>query len=533
MSEEMRNERMSCENVVNGQDDNATERSLAQAASPEGGAHDDSRMAARGSQECEAATNCDSTASEGRDDALANNASKPGSKPSLDMLHGSLWKSVPVFALPVALTGILEQMSALIDTMMVGQLSGEGGPAAMAAVGSNTPITSLLLNLFIGIALGTNVVIANAIGSGDRDTVHKAVHSSVSLASIGIVVIVVGEVLAAPLLHLLSVPAETFDQALLFLRVYLLGMPSILLYNFEAAIFRSVGITKMPLQALAASSLINVALVFVFIPLMGWGVAGAAAATAVSYTVAAAVLFFRLCRIDSPIRLNPRELRLDGPVLRRVIRIGLPAGIQSAVFSLANIVIQACINGLGTEVMAASSAVLSLEYVVYNLLNSFSQACTTFVGQNFGAGNIKRCKKVLFTTLAEAEVAELVMLAFLLGLGHQILALFNPDPAVISLGYLRMCAIFPSYMFSMAYENMSGYLRGFGISLAPAILTALGVCGWRFFWVSVVFPMNPTFERLMVIYPISLGFTTLLIFIATMVIRPSRLYATRQKALEA
>nr|WP_073294230.1 MATE family efflux transporter [Parolsenella massiliensis] len=448
-------------------------------------------------------------------------------KRGLDMLSGSLWKSIPAFALPVAATGILEQMSSLIDTMMVGHLSGDAGPAAMAAVGSNTPITSLLLNLFIGIALGTNVVIANAIGSGDERTIHKAVHSSVAFAAAGVIVTVVGELAAAPLLHLLSVPAENFDQALAFLRVYLLGMPSILLYNFEAAIFRSVGITKMPLQALALSSLINVALVWLFIPVMGWGVVGAAAATAISYTVSAAVLFVRLTRIDSPIRLNPRELSIDRAVLARVVRIGLPAGLQSAVFSLANIVIQACINSLGTEVMAASSAVISLEYVVYSLLNSFSQACTTFVGQNFGASNVGRCKRVLLVSLVEAEVAELVMLAILLGLGRQIVAAFNPDPAVVELGYLRICILFPSYMFSMAYENMSGYLRGFGISLPPALITALSVCGWRFFWVSVVFPASPTFLTLLAIYPISLGCTTLLVFVALMVIRPSRIYATQ------
>lgn len=448
-------------------------------------------------------------------------------KRGLDMLSGSLWKSIPVFALPVAATGILEQMSSLIDTMMVGHLSGDAGPAAMAAVGSNTPITSLLLNLFIGIALGTNVVIANAIGSGDERTIHKAVHSSVAFAAVGIAVTVVGELAAAPLLHLLSVPAENFDQALAFLRVYLLGMPSILLYNFEAAIFRSIGITKMPLQALALSSLINVALVWLFIPVMGWGVVGAAAATAISYTVSAAVLFVRLTRIDSPIHLNPRELGIDRAVLARVVRIGLPAGLQSAVFSLANIVIQACINSLGTEVMAASSAVISLEYVVYSLLNSFSQACTTFVGQNFGASNVGRCKRVLLVSLVEAEVAELVMLAILLGLGRQIVAAFNPDPAVVELGYLRICILFPSYMFSMAYENMSGYLRGFGISLPPALITALSVCGWRFFWVSVVFPASPMFLTLLAIYPISLGCTTLLVFLALMVIRPSRIYATQ------
>lgn len=463
-------------------------------------------------------------------EAVGGTARARGDRRGLGMLSGSLWRAIPAFALPVALTGILEQMSSLIDTMMVGHLSGEAGPAAMAAVGSNTPITSLLLNLFIGIALGTNVVIANAIGSGDERTVHKAVHSSVTFAVVGIAVTVVGELIAEPLLHLLSVPAENLGQALAFLRVYLLGMPSILLYNFEAAIFRSVGITKMPLQALALSSLLNVALVWLFIPVMGWGVAGAAAATAISYTVSAVILFVRLTRIDAPIRLNPRELGIDRAVLARVVRIGLPAGLQSAVFSLANIVIQACINSLGTEVMAASSAVISLEYVVYNLLNSFSQACTTFVGQNFGAGNVRRCKRVLLVSLAEAEVAQLLVLAILLGLGHQIVAAFNPDPTVVSLGYLRICVLFPSYMFSMAYENMSGYLRGFGISLPPAIITALSVCGWRFFWVSVVFPASPTFLTLLAIYPISLGCTTLLVFAALMVIRPSKVYAQRTSA---
>ena len=426
-----------------------------------------------------------------------NEKHSAGSRRRLDMLHGSLWRTIPAFALPVALTGILEQMSSLIDTMMVGHLSGEAGPAAMAAVGSNTPITSLLLNLFIGIALGTNVVIANAIGSNDKDTVHKAVHSSVSLTVFGLAVTLVGELLAAPLLRLLNVPPENLGQALTFLRVYLLGMPSIMLYNFEAAIFRSVGITKMPLQALAFSSLVNVALVFLFIPVLNLGVGGAAAATAISYTISAAILFVRLVRIDSPIRLNPRELGIDRQVLGRIVRIGLPAGLQSAVFSLANIVIQ---------------------------------ACTTFVGQNYGAGQIKRCKKILLIAFAEAEVAELIVLAILLGFGRQIMAAFNPDPTVVELGYLRMCVLFPSYMFSMAYENMSGYLRGFGISLPPALITAISVCGWRFFWVSVVFPAAPSFLRLLAIYPISLGSTTLLVFIALMIIRPSKIYARREKA---
>lgn len=455
--------------------------------------------------------------------ATQQNSSEPTKmRVHSSILEGSLWRAVPKFAIPVALTGILEQMATLIDTVMVGNLSGADGALAMAAVGSNTPITSLMLNLFVGIALGTNVVIAHAIGRGDQDTVHKAVHTSISLTLIGIAVVVLGELLAEPLLYLLNVPAETLPYALLFLRVYLLGMPSILLYNFEAAIFRSVGITKMPLYALVVSSLLNVVLVWIFIPVFGWGVGGAAAATAICYTVSAAFLFFRLVKIDSPIKLNPRDIGIDIPVLKRVLSIGVPTGVQSAVFSVANIVIQSCINSLGTEAMAASSAVLSLEYVVYNLLNSFGQACTTFVGQNDGAGNIERCKKTLVVCLVEAEIVNMANIAFMFFFGHQIMAFFNSDPNVIALGYIRMMSIFPAYTFSMGYETMSGYMRGFGISLAPALLTAIGVCGSRFLWVLFVFPHSQTFQTIMLIYPISLGLTCFFIFCVLMYLRPAK-----------
>lgn len=438
------------------------------------------------------------------------------------ILAGSLWKSVPAFALPVALTGILEQMATLIDTVMVGNLSGAEGPLAMAAVGSNTPIVSLVLNLFVGISLGANVVIAHAIGKGDQSTVHKAVHSSIALSAIGFLVVALGELVAEPLLRALNVPEETLPSALIFLRVYLLGMPSILLYNFEAAIFRSVGITKMPLYALGASSVLNIALLSLFLVVFHWGVAGAAASTAICYTFSAAFLFYRLRRVDGPIRMNPRHIGIDVPVLKRILGIGVPTGVQSMVFAVANVVVQGCINSLGTEVMAASSAVISLEYVVYNLLNSFSQACTTFVGQNDGAGNIERCKQVFFVTLVESEAVNFANIALMFFLGHQIVGLFNSDPEVIRLGYVRMMAIFPAYTFSMAYEAMSGYLRGFGISLAPAVITALSVCGTRFLWVLFVFPQSPSFETIMQIYPLSLGLTCFLIFCLFMVLRPAK-----------
>ena len=453
-------------------------------------------------------------------------------KNTTDLTSGSLWKAIPLFALPVAATSILEQLSNLIATVIIGNFSGPDGTLAMAAVGSNVPLTSLILNLFIGISLGSNVVIANAIGRGDGTTVNKAVHTSILMALAGFVVLAAGELLAEPLLLALNVPAETLPQASLYLRVFLLGMPSILLYNFEAAIFRSVGITRMPLQALIVSTVLNIALDLVFVPVLRWGVVGVAAATVIAYTVSAATLFIRLLKTTSPVRVNPRDLRFDIPVLKRIIRIGLPAGVQSAVFSVANIIIQAAINSLGTEVMAASSAAMSLEYVCYNLLNAFSQACTTFVGQNFGARKIDRCTSSLKVCLVEDGIVAALMIFFIVFFGRQILALFNGDPNIVDIGYIRVCSIFPAYAFSMCYENMSGYLRGFGISLAPAVLTALGVCGIRFFWIGCVFPTSRTFATIMLVYPISLGVTAFLIFIALMVFRPARMYRQgRMKAI--
>lgn len=315
-------------------------------------------------------------------------------KQPLDMLHGSIWNKIPRFALPVAATAILEQLFNASDVAVVGNFTGEAKTVSVAAVGANSPIISLIVNLFIGIALGTDVVIANAIGRGDKDTVGKTVHTSVLVALIGgILVAMLGEAVAAPLLGMLNVPDDVFPLALMYLRIYLIGMPVILLYNFEAAIFRSVGDTKTPLIALFCSGLLNVVLNLFFVAVLHMTVNGVAIATVISNAVSSVLLFFRLRRETGVIRLDPKKLRIDGASLGSILRIGLPAGIQSAVFAVSNIVIQSAINSLGTVVMAASGAAYNIEIITYDILNSFSQACTTFVGQNAGAGEMKRCKK--------------------------------------------------------------------------------------------------------------------------------------------
>ena len=451
-------------------------------------------------------------------------------KRQLDMLHGSIWDKLPRFALPVAATAILEQLFNASDVAVVGNFTGAERTAAVAAVGANSPVIGLIVNLFIGIALGTNVVIAHAIGHGDRETVTKAVHTSVLVSVLGgALVALLGELAAAPLLGLLNVPEDVFPLALLYLRIYLAGMPVILLYNFEAAIFRSVGETKIPLAALFISGVLNVALNLFFVAVLHMTVNGVAIATVISNAVSSALLYGRLRRTTQEIRLEPKKLRIDPAILKRILRIGLPAGIQSAVFALSNIVIQSAINSLGTVVMAASSAAFNIEIITYDILNSFSQACTTFVGQNFGAGELRRCKKTLALCLIEGIITLVAAITVILFFGKSLLAIFNNDPEVVATGYIRLVMVMLAHSFSLLYEIMSGYLRGFGISLVPALLTMLGVCGIRIGWIQWVFPQSQTFQTIMTVYPISLSVTALLIFAALVYYRPSRRFAAMGK----
>ena len=313
-------------------------------------------------------------------------------KQKMDMLHGSLWDKLILYAFPVAATGILEQLFNASDLAIVGNFTGDAKTVCVAAVGANSPIVGLLLNLFIGIALGANVIIANAIGQKDEATIHKAVHTSIIMSILGgALIALIGEIFIGSLMHLMNIPDTVFPYALTYIRIYLLGMPVICLYNFEAAIFRSIGETKIPLQALAISGVLNVALNLVFVIVFKMTVNGVAIATVLSNAISAIVLFRRLCRTDHVIRIKRTEFKFDAGVAGRILRIGLPAGIQGAVFAVANIVIQSAINSLGTIVMAASSAALNIEIIVYDIMNSFSQACTTFTGQNYGAGDLKRC----------------------------------------------------------------------------------------------------------------------------------------------
>ena len=450
-------------------------------------------------------------------------------KKQLDMLNGPIWNKIPRFALPLAATAILGQLFNAADIAVVGNFTGEMRTASVAAVSANSSLIGLVVNLFVGISLGANVTIAYAIGRDDGKAVGKAVHTAIVMALLGgVFAAVLGELIAAPLLGALHTPDDVLPLALLYLRIYFAGLPVILLYNFEAAIFRSAGETRIPLIALAASGVLNVALNLFFVAVLHMTVDGVAVATVLSNAVSAAILYRCLRRTEKAVRVEPGELRIDMGSMKRILRIGLPAGLQSAVFSVANIIIQGAINSLGTVVMAASGAAFNIEIITYDILNSFSQACTTFVGQNFGAGKIERCKKVLGLCLLEGIAALAAAIALILPLGKPLLSLFNNDPQVVDVGYIRLVTLMLAHIFSLCYEVLSGYLRGFGISLPPAALTVLGVCGVRLSWICWVFPRRPTFQTIMAAFPISLAVTALLMLAAVLCCRPSRRFSAAE-----
>lgn len=409
------------------------------------------------------------------------------------------------FVFPLAATGILQQLFNAADIAVVGRFVGK---EAMAAVGSNGALINLLINLLMGVAMGTNIVVATAIGKGEEETVHRAVHTSIIISVVGgVFFAILNEIFAIPILGIISVPPEVIGMASVYLRIYFAGLPLIVLYNFEAAVFRSCGDTRTPLIALTVSGVLNVLLNLIFVVKLNLGVAGVAIATVIANGVSATMLFVALVRTHRTIRLRRKDLRIDPLLLRQILKIGIPTGIQGMVFSISNIILQAAINSLGTVCIAASAAALNIEILNFFMFNAFGQACSTFVSQNNGAGNIGRCHK----TLGWSFVLGFLFTGTTAGLGFlfgkDLLALFNKDPQVIAAGVIRVRILCASFLFSLLNELSSGYLRGYGVTHLPALCSVFGICGLRILWVTTVFRHWRTFTSLILVYPVTIGLT--------------------------
>ena len=428
-----------------------------------------------------------------------------------NLIEGDIKKQVLLFTLPLAFSGILQQLFNAADVAVVGQFVGK---EAMAAVGANSPVVNILITLFTGVSLGANVVISQLTGQQDHQNSEKAVHTAVLVALIsGLIVLVFGQLAAQGILTMMKVPADVMDLAVLYLRVYLIGMPVIMLYNFEAAIYQSQGDTRTPLIALVASGLVNVVLNVFFVVVIGRSVDGVAIATVISNVISSLILLVNLVRGKLPVRVYRSGLKIEPVLLKRMLRIGLPAGIQGMVFSISNIIIQTAVNSLGTDVVAGSSAAFNIEVIGFFLVDSFSQACTTFVGQNYGAGKQKRCHDSIKWCLIESSIIAAIASVVLIASGRFILSFFNKDPGVIAYGMMRLTGILPFEVLNGAIDILSGAMRGYGESMKPAIVTLVGVCGVRITWVYAYFQAHRTFDVVLMAYPISWVVTFIILVI--------------------
>lgn len=403
----------------------------------------------------------------------------------------------------------------------------------MAAVGANAPVVNILITMFTGISLGANVVISRYTGRKDKENAENAAHTAILVAVIsGFFILVLGQCIARITLEMMSVPDDCLDMAVLYLRVYLCGMPVIFLYNFEAAIFQSQGDTKTPLMCLIISGIVNVILNLFFVIVIGMTVNGVALATVISNGISSMLLFAFLLKGKTPLTIEKQRFRIHADLLKEMLQIGLPAGLQGMVFSISNILIQSAVNSLGTDVVAGSSAAGNLEIIGYFVVNSFSQACTTIIGQNFGANQPERCHKTLMISLVESWIVGGTVSFLIIIFGKQLLRLFNSDPNVIAFGYQRLFWILSFEVINGTIDIISGAMRGYGESLTPALIALVCICGVRIVYIFTYFAFHRSFTTLMLAYPISWIITVIVISAAYLIMRKNGLGYQQETTLK-
>lgn len=434
-----------------------------------------------------------------------------------DLTSGPMLKKIILFSLPLAASSILQLLFNAADVVVVGQFAGS---TALAAVGSNGALINLLVNLFVGLSLGANVVSARCFGAKDEQGVQNTVQTSVTLGIVsGILLAFVGFFAARGLLELMSCPEDVIDLSTLYLKIYFIGMPMTMLYNFSSALLRSVGDTRRPLYCLALAGIINVVLNLVFVIGFHLSVAGVALATIISQTVSACLVTWILTREKGALHLDLRHLGFHKGALIQILRIGLPAGLQSTVFSLSNVVIQSAINSFGSTIVAGNSAASNIEGFVYTAMNSFAQAAVTFTSQNMGARRYDNLDRVMRNCLLCAVVTGLVLGGGASLLGAQLLHFYSSDEMVVAAGRARLHVIAATYLLCGIMDVLASCLRGRGYSVLPMIVSLVGSCLLRLVWIATVFQLFRSTTTLYISYPISWILTALVHLICLLVVR--------------
>lgn len=442
-------------------------------------------------------------------------ASKQIGHNEIDMLHGPLFMKILLFALPLAASSVLQQLFNSVDVAVVGRFASS---EALAAVGSNAPVINLLINLFVGISMGANAVISNHIGQNDREKIRSAVSTSAVVALLsGVFLMVLGTAVAGPVHRMMGTPVEVTRMAVSYLRIYFLGMPFIMIFNFGSAILRSLGDTRRPLYILIWAGIINTVLNLLFVIVFHMGVEGVAIATGISNLFSAVMVVQILLREQDPYKLHLDDMHIQKDELSHMLEIGVPAGLQGVVFSISNVIIQASINSYGFNAVAGSAAALNFEQYCYYVIAAFNGAAISFVGQNYGAGNMDRVKRIFLICMGLGTLSCALLNWVFAGWSDFFLGLFTDSQTVKDFGTIRMRTVLMFQGLVCLYEIPGSALRGMGRSMLPTLLTVFGTCVLRIAWVYTVCPVWEGFHALMFVYPVSWTITGIMVMTAYLI----------------
>ncbi len=427
------------------------------------------------------------------------------------MLQGGIAGKLILFALPLAFSSILQQLFNSADVAVVGRFAGD---RALAAVGSCVALVGIFVNLIVGLSVGPNAVLANLIGQNRREKINSVLHTCMTFGLIlGLVLMLIGMLSARVVLELSGTPKSVMREALLYIRIYFGSIPFMMLYNFGSATLRSYGDTRRPMYYLILSGTVNVILNLFLVICFHLGVAGVAIATLISNVLSAALVLVHLYRKEDEFRFRFGHMKIEKEALKKVLVIGIPAGIQGAIFSISNVFIQSGINTFGENAIAGSSLALNFEYFTYDIAAAFAQAAVTFTSQNFGAGNLKRCKKIFWECMAFGiGFTEILCIVFMIW-DDFFVSIYTTSGAVAVYGLIRMHRVCSLEGLTATYEVESAALRGMGKSLEPSVVTVLGTVVFRLIWLVTIFKMVPTYEMLMNVYVASWIFTGGVLFV--------------------
>ena len=432
----------------------------------------------------------------------------------MDMLNGGLAGKLIMFAIPLAFSSILQQLFNSADVAVVGRFAGD---KALAAVGSCVALVGIFVNLNVGLAVGPNAVLATVIGQNKRKRINPMIHTIITFGIImGILLMITGMLLARIVLEASGTPASVMDEALLYIRIYFLSIPFMVTYNFGSAILRSYGDTKRPMYYLMITGVVNIILNLILVIVFSLGVAGVAIATLIANILSASLVLIHLYRREDEFQFRIGRMRIEADDLKKILIIGIPAGIQGAIFSVSNVFIQSGVNSFGESAIAGSSLELNFEYFSYDIAVAFAQAAVTFTSQNFGAGNLKRCKKIfLECMLFGIGFTEILSIIFLIW-DKFFIGIYTTSKVVAMYGILKLHRVCAWEGLTATYEVESAALRGMGKALEPSVVTVLGTVVFRMIWLVTVFRMMPTYEVLMDVYVASWIFTGGILFVIYM-----------------